>query len=149
MSKQVTPIGFGWIKETDIPKNSDVVKIRKIFLSKAYNGGDSFPHKIIGKPFYGEANSVCSQTYLVIGYKEDERNFKKSVCDNIISYMSTKFFRYMTFIKKKTQDNPSSVFQFVPLQDFSKRWTDKKLYKKYNLSKEEIDYIESLIKPME
>ena len=62
--------------------------------------------------------------------------------------MKTRFFRYMVSIKKKTQDNPSGVFQFVPLQDWSKPWTDTELYKKYNLSKEEIDYIESMIKPM-
>ena len=63
--------------------------------------------------------------------------------------MASKFFRYMVFIKKKTQDNPSSVFQFVPLQDFSKPWTDAELYAKYNLSDEEISFIESMIKPME
>ena len=63
--------------------------------------------------------------------------------------MKTLFFRYMVFIKKKTQDNPSSVFQFVPLQEFSHPWTDEMLYAKYNLTVEEIAYIESLIKPMD
>lgn len=55
----------------------------------------------------------------------------------------------MVSIKKKTQDNPRDVFQFVPLQDFSKVWTDTMLYKKYNLTKKEIDYIEARIKPMD
>lgn len=55
----------------------------------------------------------------------------------------------MVFIKKKTQDNPSAVFQFVPLQDFSKPWTDAELYAKYGLSDDEIAFIESMIKPME
>lgn len=40
-------------------------------------------------------------------------------------------------------------FRFVPLQDFSKLWTDEELYKKYNLTDEEIQFIESMIKPME
>ena len=35
------------------------------------------------------------------------------------------------------------------MQDFSKSWTDEELYAKYNLSQEEIDFIESMIKPME
>jgi site-specific DNA-methyltransferase (adenine-specific) len=35
------------------------------------------------------------------------------------------------------------------MQDFSKPWTDEELYKKYNLSQEEIDYIETMIKPMD
>ena len=40
------------------------------------------------------------------------------------------------------------VFSFVPLQDFSEPWTDEKLYKKYGLTKEEIAFIESMIRPM-
>jgi len=42
-----------------------------------------------------------------------------------------------------------SVFQLVPIQDFSKTWTDIELYSKYNLTKDEIAFIESMIKPME
>ena len=42
-----------------------------------------------------------------------------------------------------------SVFTFVPMQDFTKPWTDEELYAKYNLTQEEIDFIESMIKPME
>lgn len=146
LNKQMNPTGFAWIKESDIPKNIETMYLHKIYISKAYNGGDAFPHQIIGKAFYGEPNSVCSQTYLVIGFN---KNFTKSECMNIISYMSTKFFRYIVFIKKKTQDNPSSVFEFVPLQDFSKPWTDAELYAKYGLKDEEIAFIESMIKPME
>lgn len=54
----------------------------------------------------------------------------------------------MVSIKKKTQNSTRDSYQFVPLQDWSKPWTDAELYKKYNLSKEEIEYIESMIKPM-
>jgi site-specific DNA-methyltransferase (adenine-specific) len=52
-------------------------------------------------------------------------------------------------IKKKTQNGPRGVYQFVPLQDFSKPWTDEELYAKYGLTEEEIAFIESMIKPME
>ena len=48
----------------------------------------------------------------------------------------------MVSIKKKTQNSTRDSYQFVPLQDWSKPWTDAELYKKYNLSKEEIEYIE-------
>ncbi len=71
--------------------------------------------------------------------------------------MYTRFFRYLVFIKKKTQDNPSSVFQFVPLQDFTKDsdidWSksideiDNQLYAKYGIE-DEIDFIRSVIKSM-
>ena len=42
-----------------------------------------------------------------------------------------------------------STYSFVPIQDFSKSWTDKELYNKYNLTQEEIDFIESMITSME
>ena len=63
--------------------------------------------------------------------------------------MNTRFFRYLVFIKKKTQDNPSSVFQFVPMQDFSQSWNDKKLFEKYKLEPDEIEFIKATIKIME
>ena len=100
----------------------------------------------MGRPFVGDSNSVCSQTYLVIGYN---KNYTKEQCANIVSYIKTRFFRYLVSIKKKTQNGPRMVYQFVPMQDFNESWTDEKLYKKYNLTQEEIAFIESMIKPME
>ena len=41
------------------------------------------------------------------------------------------------------------AYTCVPMQDFSKSWTDKELYAKYNLTEDEINFIESMIKPME
>jgi site-specific DNA-methyltransferase (adenine-specific) len=52
-------------------------------------------------------------------------------------------------VAKSSQDATSKTFKFVPLQDFTKPWTDEELYKKYNLTDEEIQFIESMIKPME
>ena len=73
----------------------------------------------------------------------------KEQCENIITYIQTRFFRYLVSIKKKTQNGPRGVYQFVPLQDFSKPWTDSELYEKYNLTDEEINFIESMIRPMD
>ena len=148
LNRQVEASGYAWVKEGDVPKNRETILMNKVFLSKAYNGGDGFPHQIIGSPFYGEPGSICSQTYLVICFDPKNHIFSKSECESIISYIQTKFFRYLVSIKKKTQDNPSSVFQFVPVQDWSKPWTDAELYQKYHLTQDEIDYIESMIKPM-
>ena len=67
----------------------------------------------------------------------------------MISYMKTKFFRFMMALIKNTQNISKGVFAFVPVQDFSKPWTDEELYKKYNLTDDEIAFIESMIKPMD
>ena len=146
VNRQIEQRGYGWIKLSDIPKGHATIGLNKIYLPKA--GGSGNDPIVIGKPILGEPESVCSFTYLCVGYDPVKHNFSREECINIISYMKTRFFRYMVSIKKKTQDNPSGVFQFVPLQDWSKPWIDTELYKKYNLSKDEIDYIESMIKPM-
>ena len=149
LNKRVEECGYAWIKSSDIPKNNHTVERHKVYIPKA-NGSFGEDAPILGIPFYGEPNSVCSQTYLYIGkYKQNEKDITKKECENIISYIKTKFFRYMVSIKKNTQDNPASVFQFVPLQDFSHPWTDEMLYKKYGLDDKEIAFIESMIRPME
>lgn len=136
---------FRWISENQLPKNSGTKNVHKVYIPAA-NGSMDF---VLGKPFYGEPNSVCSQTFLVIGYDPEKHNFTENECKNIITYIQTRFFRYLVSIKKKTQNGPRGVYQFVPLQDFSKPWTDEELYEKYGLTDEEIAFIESMIKPME
>jgi len=147
LNKRMEPSGFGWIKYNDIPKGYDAIPLHKVYIPKA--GGSGNDPYVLGKPFYGEPNSVCSLTYLIIGYDPQKHNLSKVQCENIISYIKTRFFRYLVSIKKKTQDNPRDVFQFVPLQDFNKPWTDEELYAKYGLTDEEIQFIETMIKPME
>ena len=147
LNKKLESCGYAWIKESDIPKGNTAIKLNKIYIPKA--GGSGTDSIILGQPILGEANSVCSYTYLCIGYDAERHNFTKEECENIISYIKTRFFRYMVSIKKKTQDASRDVYQFVPLQDFSEPWTDEKLYKKYKLEKDEIAFIESMIRPME
>lgn len=138
---------YRWISDSQLPKNKSTKDLHKIFIPAA--GGSGYDDQVLGKPFYGEPNSVCSQTFLVIGYDSVKHSFTKDECENIIGYIRTRFFRYLVSIKKKTQNGPRGVYQFVPLQDFSEPWTDEKLYKKYGLTPDEIAFIESMIRPMD
>ena len=95
------------------------------------------------EPFIGERGSCCTQTYLCIG----PFNSKQEV-NSVISYIKTKFFRFCIMLKRNTQDAMRGVYEFVPMQDFSKSWTDAELYKKYGLTEEEIDFIETHVKEM-
>ena len=147
LNKTIHKKEFAWISRECIPKNVESVHLHKVYIPAA--GGSGNDDQVLGHPFYGEPNSVCSQTYLVVGYDPERHHFTKSECLNIISYIKTRFFRYLVSIKKKTQNGPRGVYQFVPLQDFSKPWTDAELYKKYMLTQDEIEFIESMIKPME
>lgn len=122
----------------------DWINAYKVFISKAYGERGDFPYLVLGKPFIGAPNSLCTETYLLIGPFQDQNE-----AQNVISYIKTKFFRFLVLLKKNTQNAVRGVYEFVPMQDFSKPWTDEELYAKYNLTQEEIDFIESMIRPME
>lgn len=111
------------------------------------DGGDNFSllsSPVLGTPFYGEPDSCCTETYLAVGpFSSQKQAF------NVMSYMNTRFFRFLVLLQKNTQHATSKVYSLVPLQDFSKPWTDEELYKKYNLTQDEITFIESMIRPME
>ena len=136
---------FRWISDFQLPKNKGTKDLWKVFIPAA-NGSNDI---VLGKPFVGEPGSVCSQTFLVIGYDPQKHNFTEEQCKNIITYIQTKFFRYLVSIKKKTQNGPRGVYQFVPVQDFTHEWTDEMLYEKYSLSNDEIDLIENTIRTMD
>lgn len=134
----------GYINKNKVKQNQQWVEKYKIYISFAYGAGEDFPHQILNKPFIGDKNSCCTETYLHIGPFEN-----KEISKNVLSYIKTKFFRFMVLLIKNTQNATRRVYQFVPLQDFNEEWTDEKLYKKYGLTQEEIDFIESMIRPME
>lgn len=136
--------GVGYITRDEVDQNKKLIDEYKIYISRAYNAGDTYPHQIIGKPILGKPGSCCTETYVTIGPFENEEETK-----NVISYIHTKFFRFMVFLTKVSQMASSKVYQFVPIQDFSHPWTDEMLYKKYGLDDEEIAFIDSMIRPME
>ncbi len=135
---------IGFISRCKVPDSNGLIDKYKVLISKAYNGGYTFPHQIINKPFIPENPSCCTETYLVIGPFKNKQESK-----NFVTYAKTKFFRSLVLARKITQDNTKDKFRFVPMQDFSEPWTDEKLYKKYKLTKDEIAFIDSLIRPME
>jgi site-specific DNA-methyltransferase (adenine-specific) len=134
---------IGWISRDKIPRNIDWVDFYKVFITFAYGAGENFPHQILNKPILGKPNTCCTETYLFIGPFKTE-----IIAENVLQYINTKFFRFMILLIKSTQNATKKVYSFVPMQDFSKSWTDEKLYKKYKFTKNEIDFIESMIRPM-
>jgi site-specific DNA-methyltransferase (adenine-specific) len=134
----------GFIDKSGIKKNSEWVDKYKVLIAKAYGERGNFPYLVLARPFIGDKGTCCSETYLVIGPCKYEKEAR-----NINSYMITKFFRFLVLLKKNTQNASQKVYSFVPMQDFSEPWTDEKLYKKYGLTKDEIAFIEGMVRPME
>lgn len=125
----------------------------KVFLPGS-NGtgalGETLSSPVIGKPGIGH-----NQTFISFGFFDDEYQ-----AESLLKYLKTKFSRAMLSIMKTTQHNKTKdVWSKVPLQDFTSTsdidWSksipeiDQQLYKKYGLSQEEIDFIETRVKAME
>ena len=88
-------------------------------------------------------NEICSETYLVAGAFN-----AKIEAVNYMTYLKTKFVRFLVLQIAMTQQLSKSSFSFVPYQDFTREWTDKQLFDKYGLTDEEISYIQGMIKEM-
>lgn len=130
---------IGFIHKSKIIYNDSVSKY-KLFQSYAYTTTSTIPPKII----VGLPNEICTETFLVIGPFNDMFE-----TENCLKYTKTKFYRALLFFNRIQKNLSQSTFSLIPMQDFNEEWNDEKLYKKYGLSQEEIDFIESMIKPME
>ena len=146
--------GFGYVSESDILTNLNVIPRFKVLIPPLGSGSDAFPHPILGKSFVAEPNSACTETYIIAGLFDN-----KSDAENLVSYLNTRFLRFLVMLNKPTQHATSKVYAFVPVQDFTSNsdidWSksvaeiDMQLYAKYGLDRDEIAFIESMIKPME
>lgn len=131
---------YGYVRKSDIKKNSQDISSPKVFIPKA--GGSGNDMIILGQPEVAKKNAICSQTFLYAKFESEEAAY------NFANYLRTKFFRILVSAAKITQDAPSGVYRFVPLLDLTKTWTDAELYRLYQFTKEEISYVESMIKPL-
>lgn len=129
----------------------------KIIVPSSYGNiaiGKPIPSRIMGTPEVLGPNTGFTQTFISFGC------FKtKEEADAALKYVKTKFTRTLLGILKVTQHNHSKCWRCVPVQNFTANgdidWTqsisdiDQQLYRKYKLSKKEIDFIEKMIAPMD
>jgi site-specific DNA-methyltransferase (adenine-specific) len=128
----------GYCKKSEITKSLDIVDKWKVIAPKAIGSGDSKTDFI--KTIITEPNSVCTETYIVLGSFNVEEEAK-----NFVTYVETKFFHFLVTLVKNTQDSLAKVYSYVPVQSYKLIWSDEKLFKKYNLTKDEITFIEKMI----
>jgi site-specific DNA-methyltransferase (adenine-specific) len=148
-SKPVKLFGSGktsWVAKSEVTKNQDSISSWKVLVGQATDGNESYPLPIwdLKGPFVARPDEICSWTYLVARLAVNEHE-----AESISRYMRTKFFRFLVWLRKPTQHNKAENFRFVPVQDWAIPLSDDYLFSKYKLAKEEIDFIESMIRPME
>lgn len=138
------------------PYNRDEIKVGIEMIDKwkvitsyvgydhAGNPGKDGKRKVFSKIDILPPKTICTETYLVVGAFETQEE-----AHHLLSYMKTIFFRFLVSQFMYSHHITKESYQFVPIQDFSEPWTDEKLYKKYGITQEEIDFIESMIRPMD
>lgn len=130
----------------------------KVVVSKADGAagqlGKPIPARICGKPTVLEPGVGFAETFIAVGAVETQDE-----AEAICKYIKTKFARTLLGVLKVTQNNAKPTWQKIPLLDFTKEseinWTlsieeiDTQLYKKYNLTADEIKFIETYVKAMD
>ena len=142
-----------WTDSKNVTKNIDVFENYKVFISKSA-GDPGKDRRVIGKPYIGEPYSCCTDSLIPIG-KFD--NIDEAI--HLQSYLKTRFVRFMISILKVSQNVYQNVYQFVPMQNFKNNsdinWKtglddlDEQLYKKYNFTDEQINWIMSKVDKVE
>jgi len=142
--------GDSYIKKTSVKNGLNYIDKWKVIIGKATSAGAATANKkdgtrkVIATLDVLEPGFVCTFSYFIAGAFSD-----KVTAKNCRDYYATKFVRFLLLQCLSSINISRDRFAFVPLQDFSKSWTDEELYVKYGLSNEEIALIESMIKPME
>ena len=141
--------GRGYVKPSDVLKNSNYVSKWKVSIGKLVpsNGevgvDSSKGYNVMTQPRVLKPDEVITDSYLVLATFA-----RKTEACNFANFMTLKLPRFLMHETYSSMNISKSNFRFVPMQDFSKPWTDAELYKKYKLTRDEIDFIESMIRPM-
>ena len=140
--------GKGWYHKSKITDKENILGKYKVIITYAMSGGNKPTsegnYQVISSLQVLKPNEVCTETYLVLGVFDNAHE-----AQNMCSYVATKFFRFLLLQALTSIHITRDSFYFVPMQDFSMPWTDEELYAKYDLTEEEIAFIESMIRSME
>jgi site-specific DNA-methyltransferase (adenine-specific) len=135
---------IGYLDASLVRKNVDLINEWKVLVPEAYGAGETYPHQILGKEIVAPPPSVCTQSYLAVSpFESDE------AANSFASYYRTRFFRFLVSLRKITQHALRSTYTWVPQQSWDKSWNDELLYKKYKITKDEIVFIESIVRAMD
>lgn len=141
--------GEGLILSSKVTTGKDMINKWKVMTSKTSHDHAGQPDKdgtrrVLSRVEILKPNYVCTESYIILGAFS-----QKQKAQNCLQYVKTRFVRFIISLLSFSQDITRERFAYVPLVNMDKIWTDKKLYKKYGLSEEEITFIESMVRPME
>ena len=148
--KILTSEGWGYVSRSEITKGIVNVNKYKIIVGRfvpsngELNVKPGEGYRVLTTPRILKTDEINTETYIdtaVFDTLNEATNYK--------NYLCTKFARYLLRQAITSVNVTRECFAFVPMQDFTRSWTDENLYAKYGLTDEEIALIEFMIKPME
>lgn len=148
--KVLSSEGYGYVSKDDINRNREKMNKYKVVIGRLVpsNGevgiDPSKGYKAITCPQVVQNDEVVTETYLVCATLDTLRE-----AVNCCEYLKLKFPRFLLRLTYSSMNVNRANFVFVPNQDFNRSYSDEDLYKKYNLTEDEVAYIERLIRPME
>ena len=138
----------GYASPDVIIRNHDWKDKYKIYIPEAIGAGNMA--KDVLKPIIGMHNTICTETYILIGPFETEQEAR-----NVFNYIRSKFFHFMLGLKKNSQHTTQKEYVYVPMMDFSDKskinWSldrkdlDQALYDYFGLTEAERKFIEKTI----
>ena len=148
--KILTSEGWSYVSKGEINKGTDYVDKYKIIVGRfvpsngELNVKPGEGYRVLTTPRILKTDEINTETYIdtaVFDTLDEATNYKKYLC--------TKFARYLLRQAITSVNVTRECFAFVPIQDFTRPWTDTELYAKYGLTEEEKALIEAMIKPIE
>ena len=135
----------GYIARKEVTKSAHLIDTWKLLVPAVGSGRErerSGVDLVLGPSLIAPSPSVCTQSFLFFFVSSQDQ------AESLQSYYSTRFFRFLVSLRKITQHATHSTYRWVPVQVWDHKWTDAELYKKYGITKDEVMFIESMIRPM-
>ncbi len=132
----------GWIARKQITKSSDLIDTWKVLIPAAGFESQILPTLVLSSMRRAPNPSACTQTYLFLSASSEAE------ADSMESYVKTRFFRFLIWLRKVSQHATRATYTWVPQQRWDRHWTDAELYEKYGLTEDERAFIESVIRPV-
>ncbi len=137
---------IGFIDRNEVTKSAHLIDTWKLLVPKVGSGRErekSGVDLVLGPSLIAPSPSVCTQSFLFFHVATEEE------VESVRSYYATRFFRFLVSLRKISQDATHSTYSWVPIQAWDRTWTDDELYRKYELTEDEVAFIESTIRPMD
>jgi site-specific DNA-methyltransferase (adenine-specific) len=128
---------ISYVERSDIPTNVAWIDKWKVLMTRVQGTSAAIETKFLSKPIIAGPGTACTESYLVAGLFDTEAEAR-----NYGAYLRTRFVRFLVSLRKSTQDAPKHVYAFIPDLPLDREWTDVRLYKRYELTDDEIVFIE-------